>query len=162
MSQAPAYQALLDERNQRWDWLFVGCGTSFYLAEAAASAWTTLSGRRSRALPASEVLLFADLAKPDPEKTQAVIISRSGRTSEAVRAAELLNRSFKVPTLRLTCTADSKLARTCERTLALPGADEQSLVMTRSFSSMFLALLHLGAARASKANISFAIENASA
>lgn len=160
MSQASAYHALLGKRNQRRDWLFVGCGTSFYLAEAAASAWTTVSGRQSRALPASEVLLFADLAKLDPEKTQAVIISRSGRTSEAVRAAELLNRSFKIPTLGITCTPESELARTCERTLVLPAADEQSLVMTRSFSSMFLALLHLAAARASNVNISCAIENA--
>src|SRR6202790_5906239 len=99
MSQAPTYQTVVEQKSERRDWLFVGCGTSFYLAEAAASAWTTVSGRQSRALPASEVLLFADLAKLDPEKTQAVIISRSGRTSEAVRAAELLNGSFKIPPL---------------------------------------------------------------
>jgi glucosamine--fructose-6-phosphate aminotransferase (isomerizing) len=160
MTQAPAYQALVDQQKERCEWLFVGCGTSFYLAETAASAWTTVSGRQARALPASEVLLFPDLAKLDPEKTQAVIISRSGRTSEALRAAESLRRSFKVPTLGMTCTPDSELAGICERTLALPAANEQSLVMTRSFSSMFLALLHLGAARASRVNISDAIENA--
>src|ERR1700676_1418323 len=160
MSQAPTYQTVVEQKSERRDWLFVGCGTSFYLAEAAASAWTTVSGRRARALPASEVLLFPDLSKLDPERTQAVIISRSGKTSEPVRAAESLNRSFKVPTLGITCTPDSELARICDSTLALSAADEQSLVMTRSFSSMFLALLHLGAARASKANISWAIENA--
>ena len=48
------------------DWLFIGCGTSYYLAQAAAAGWTTLSRSSSqksqgRAVPASELLLYPEL-----------------------------------------------------------------------------------------------------
>src|ERR1700752_645297 len=71
VSQPTTWQTVLEElgRSQIVDrviadstvqeeWLFVGCGTSFYLAEAASFSWTTLTGQPSRALPASEVLLY--------------------------------------------------------------------------------------------------------
>jgi glucosamine--fructose-6-phosphate aminotransferase (isomerizing) len=47
---------LQDAQNKR-EWVFIGCGTSFYLAEAAAVSWAMLTGQPARAIPASEVLL---------------------------------------------------------------------------------------------------------
>ena len=138
----------------------MGCGTSFYLAEAAAAAWTLLSGRKARALPASEILLFPHLAQLDAKETQAVIISRSGYTSEAVRAAEALRVVHNVATLGITCTPESELARSCERTLTLPAANEQGLVMTRSFTTMFLALVQLGATRRGDLTVAASIQSA--
>jgi glucosamine--fructose-6-phosphate aminotransferase (isomerizing) len=142
--------AILEQTKTRTEWLFLGCGTSFYLAEAAASSWTMLTGQRARALPASEPLLFADLAYAKVSGLQSVIISRSGSTSEAVRAAELLSRQFSVPTLGITCTADSALGRACDQTLHISSANEKSLVMTRSFSAMLLALQYLAAKKAQR------------
>src|SRR5258707_197002 len=81
---------------------------------------------------------LAQLNVPD---LQVVIISRSGRTSEAVRAAELLSRERNLHTLGLTCTSDSDLAKVCQLAVVLPFADENSTVMTRSFTSMLLAVL---------------------
>ena len=43
------------------EFIFVGCGSSFYLALAAASTWATLTGGAARAVPASELLLFPRL-----------------------------------------------------------------------------------------------------
>jgi len=88
------------------EWLFVGCGSSYYLALAAAASWSEITGVRARAIPASELLLFPDLVlggtgagtggagrgAVDREKIAAVAISRSGRTSETVRAAQVLER----------------------------------------------------------------------
>jgi glucosamine--fructose-6-phosphate aminotransferase (isomerizing) len=140
-----AFQIMRNKARIPRRWLFIGCGTSFYLAEAAASCWSLLTGNPARALPASEVLLFPQLAQLAEPGLQAVIISRSGRTSEALRAAELLDRKYKVSTLGITCAVESELAKICELTIALPQADEKSMVMTRSFSSMLLVLLQLTA-----------------
>jgi glucosamine--fructose-6-phosphate aminotransferase (isomerizing) len=125
--------------------LFLGCGTSFYLAEAAAATWTLTTGKSARALPASELILFPALAQLRSNGTYAVVISRSGRTSEAIRAAQTLKGEYKIPTLGITCTTGSELARSCELTLELTAADEKSTVMTRSFTSMLLALQQLAA-----------------
>jgi glucosamine--fructose-6-phosphate aminotransferase (isomerizing) len=148
LSTGSAFRSALADSASRREWLFVGCGTSFYLAEAAAAAWTLITSQRARALPASELLLFPRLSQLNAPDLQAVIISRSGRTSEAVRAAELLTGKYKVPALGLTCGPDSDLAKACNLTIALPAADERSMVMTRSFTSMLLALLQLAYAQA--------------
>src|SRR5258708_33495786 len=70
--------------------LFVGCGSSLYLAESAAAAWTVINGRRTRALPASEILLFPNLCQLDVADLHVVVISRSRKTSAAVRAGDFL------------------------------------------------------------------------
>src|SRR6202171_1435527 len=56
-----SFQTILEETGSRTQWLFLGCGTSFYLAEAAAASWTLLPGQPARALPASAQLLFPEL-----------------------------------------------------------------------------------------------------
>src|SRR5271157_2669134 len=99
---------IVEESRSRTEWLFIGCGTSFYLAEAAANSWTLLTGQRARAVPASEVLLFPQLVKSNGEGMQAVVISRSGKTSETVRAARTLSGSLGVPTIGITCAKSSE------------------------------------------------------
>ena len=65
------------------EWLFVGCGSSYYIALSAAAAWSSITGMRARAIPASELLLFPEIVLAGSESIAAVVISRSGRTSES-------------------------------------------------------------------------------
>lgn len=136
--------SILDKTSSRTEWLFLGCGTSYYLAEAAAASWTLLTGQRARALPASEPLLFSELAYLKSPNLQTVLISRSGETSETVRAAKLLSE-LRLPTLGITCATSSALQRACDQTIRVLCADEKSVVMTRSFTTMLLTLQHLAA-----------------
>ncbi|HXM97352.1 MAG TPA: SIS domain-containing protein [Candidatus Dormibacteraeota bacterium] len=149
LKQSALIETILQQTSSRTEWLFIGCGTSYYLAEAAACTWTMVTGQRARALPASEVLLFRESSYLKPDGLQSVIISRSGTTSEAVRAARLLSQELRVPTIAITCAADSALERACDQTIRISAADEKSIVMTRSFTTMLMALQHL-AARAAK------------
>jgi glutamine---fructose-6-phosphate transaminase (isomerizing) len=162
-SQADVWQAVITQsRNSevtkqilatsggKKEWLFVGCGTSFYLAEAAAFSWTVLTGEPARAIPASEVLLYPELVQAGGAMKQAVVISRSGRTSEAVRAATVLKQNLRVPTIGITCAEGSELAHECDLSIVLRAAEESSTVMTRSFTSMLLSLQVLAACRAGK------------
>ena len=131
------------------EWLFIGCGSSYYLGLSAAATWMAETGFRARAVPASELLLFPDLV-PTGAKTVPVVISRSGQTSEAVRAAEYLESTRNLRTLGVSCAPDRPLAKVTSACLCLPDADEKSTVMTRSFSSMLLALQLLAASVANK------------
>jgi glutamine---fructose-6-phosphate transaminase (isomerizing) len=127
------------------DWIFVGCGTSYYLAMSAAACWSSLTGQRARAVAASELLLFPDATLAGSENVAAVVISRSGRTSEALKAAEILEREKKIHTLAVTCTPGQPLEQISTRTLLLSEAREESTVMTRSFTSMLIGLQFLAA-----------------
>lgn len=145
MNRSASLEKILATHTKRKEWIFVGCGSSFYLAQAAANSWTLLTGQRARALPASEVLLFPRLVQCKGEELQAVVISRSGKTSETVRAAKELSGELGVPTIGLTCAKSSELEQMCDLTIVLHTADEKSMVMTRSFTSMLLSLQILAA-----------------
>lgn len=126
------------------EWLFVGCGSSYYLAIAAASTFSHL-GLQARAVPASEILLYPDLAMPLGREYVPVMISRSGLTSEVLRATRMLESDRNLRTIAITCANGQSLESLASVTLKLPAADEKSMVMTRSFTSMLLGLQYLGA-----------------
>jgi glutamine---fructose-6-phosphate transaminase (isomerizing) len=130
------------------EWLFIGCGSSYYIALAAAASWSSLTGMRARAIPASELLLFPELVLAGTSDLAAVVISRSGQTSEAVRAAQMLEREKDIRVLAVTGTPNQPLEQSATVTLPLPPCDEQSTVMTRSFSSMLLGLQYLAGCQA--------------
>ncbi len=158
LKQNNSAESILRTNNRTASRLFVGCGTSFYLADAAATSWTLLTGEPARAVPGSEILLYPALTRSEAANLHAVVISRSGRTSEAVRAAHALRKEMKVPTLGVTCAEKSELEAECDSTLVLNTADEKSMVMTRSFSSMLLSLQWMAAKRAGNAEFCTSLE----
>ena len=125
------------------EWIFIGCGTSYYLAQAAAASFTDLTGTLARAVPASEFLLFPHLVVP-PEGISffPVLISRSGRTSEVLQVAEVL-KGRAIEFLGITCDGN-ELAQLTARMIHLP-VMEKSTVMTSSFTSMLMALQYIAA-----------------
>ena len=148
LKQSNSAERMLGSDKRKRSWLFVGCGTSLYLADAAATSWTLLTGESTRAVPASEVLLYPALTRLDGPDVRAVVISRSGRTSEAVRAAHVLRKELHIPIVGITCAENSALEAACDFTLVLRPADEKSMVMTRSFTSMLISLQWLAAEHA--------------
>ena len=143
LASDPVLEAIVSNADPNAEWLFIGCGTSYYLALSAAASFSAISGRPARALPASEVLLFPEIVTK--RNTIAVLVSRSGRTTEAVRAMDTLNARADVTTITITCAPDSAFASRGTFPIVLSAAYEQSTVMTRSFSAMLMALQLLAA-----------------
>ena len=135
------------------EYLFIGCGSSYYISQAAAASWEMITGTRARAIPASELLLFPDLVLHPSTRCQPVLVSRSGHSSEVVRAAQYLEGERKIATLAISCSKGHPLDEICAATIYLLPADEKSVVMTRSFSSMLLGLQSLAACFAGRKDI---------
>ncbi len=127
------------------EWLFIGCGSSYYIGLTAAATFSAITGKRARAIPASELLLFPDIVLAGSQEIAAVVISRSGRTSETLKAAQFLERDKDVRTLAITSTVGQPLEQTASSTLPLLPSEEESTVMTRSFTSMVLGLQYVAA-----------------
>jgi glucosamine--fructose-6-phosphate aminotransferase (isomerizing) len=145
LEDSTVLENIINHTRDRRTWLFVGCGTSYYLAETAAAFWRSQTGQQAFAVPASEVMLFPDKALLRSSALQSVVISRSGETSEAVKACQLLRSEHKVPVLGITCGGKTPLEANSDLCVAMRVADEKSPVMTRSFTSMLLSLQHLAA-----------------
>ena len=126
--------------------VFTGCGSSYYLSMTAASAFQQITGRRARAVPASEILQFPESVFARDASLLLVAASRSGTTTETLRAVKAAARQG-IPTLCLTCAARSPLARAADLALCSPSGGERSVVMTKSFSSMLVLGLLLAAQR---------------
>jgi glucosamine--fructose-6-phosphate aminotransferase (isomerizing) len=144
LEQTSELQSLNERLPRNIEWLFIGCGSSFYLAQAASASWTILTGAKSRALPASEITLFPQLF---PAPCQPVLITRSGYTSEVLQAAEYLEERLHLQTLAITCGTGTPIEKIASHCIKLAAADEKSTVMTRSFTSMLITLQSLAAIR---------------
>jgi glucosamine--fructose-6-phosphate aminotransferase (isomerizing) len=126
-------------------WLFLACGSSYYLSQLAATLWTRQLRVACWAVPSSEFLFAPEETLRRTRAQQVVLVSRSGETTEVLRAAKLLSADRSILTLGVTCNAESPLEKLCARTLKFTWADEKSTVMTRSFTSMLVAFQRLGA-----------------
>src|SRR5450432_1141966 len=135
------------------EWLFVGCGTSYYIALSAAASFAAITGMPARAVPASEIMFFPDVVLGRRRTTIPVLISRSGKTTEVVKAAQYLEQERGIRTIAVTCHGDQALAQISTLPVILDAAAEKSTVMTRSFSSMLLALQFLAASVAGKKDL---------
>jgi len=112
----------------------VGCGTSLYVAQAAASWRERDGGGETDAFPASEM-------PAGRRYNRYVAITRSGTTTEVLEAMQ----RTAGPWLLLTADARQPASLHAAATIALPFADEESVVQTR-FATACLALwrAHLG------------------
>ncbi len=125
--------------------IFTGCGSTYYLGLAAAAQLQELSGLPARGLPASELWLYPKSAYPKGQRTLLVAVSRSGETSETLRACKAFLDEKRGDLLTLSCYPDMPLASLGLVNLVFPSGAERSVAQTRAFSTLFLATLHLAA-----------------
>ena len=118
--------------------LFTGCGSGLNAAEAIAPTFQCFTGLRARAVPAAELVFFADTVLVPDSRALVVPISRSGATTETVQAGQEARRRG-LPTLALTCRPDSPLARQSTEAIVLEAAGERSVTTTQSLTSMVLS-----------------------
>ena len=115
----------------RGSWVgVIGCGTSFYTAQSYASYRESNGLGRTDAFPASLV--------PPREWDCLIAISRSGTTTEVLDA---LGRARAARKLGVTTVHDGPLASAVDDVLALPFADEESVVQTRFATTALITLL---------------------
>jgi fructoselysine-6-P-deglycase FrlB-like protein len=131
---APQVFAQLPQPGERV--AIVGCGTSYYIAQAVAAA------RESGALGETDAFVASEIPA-GRSYDQVIAISRSGTTTEVTRCLGALAPNTR--SLAITAVADSPVVDAAGDAVVLAFADEGSIVQTR-FATTALALLrsHLG------------------
>ncbi len=118
--------------------VFTGCGSTYYLSLAAAALYQELTGRSARAVPGSELLLNTPTVLTS-EKTLLVSISRSGTTTETVKAAQKFKGEQRGDVVVIS-NYDEVLSHSADFNLLIDKGQEESVAQTRSFASMFVAV----------------------
>ena len=119
--------------------LLTGAGTSAYAATAVAAAWP-----RAHAVPTTDLLVDAERYLLDVDAV--ISLARSGNSPESAAVVERI-RALRPDILQLAivCNEDGDLSRASLDGLIVldPRTNDQSLVMTSSFSNLVLAGLLL-------------------
>jgi glutamine---fructose-6-phosphate transaminase (isomerizing) len=125
--------------------LFTGCGSTYYLSHAAATLMQDVTSIDARALPASEIWLYPRSAYHAQRRTLLIAVSRSGETTETLRAVESFREKGAGDVLTLSCYPDAALPKLGTVNLLLPSGQEESIAQTRAFSVLYLATVALTA-----------------
>lgn len=133
------------ERDRPDTVVFTGCGSTYYVAMLAAAALRQGCGADARAVPASELLLYPGMSLPQRGRVMLVAVSRSGSTSETVRACRDFVASGRGPLVTISGYADEPMANLGAVNLVVPAAREESIVQTRAFTSLAIASVYAAA-----------------
>lgn len=109
----------------------IGCGTSYHIAQAYASL-------REQSGQGTTDAAIASALSPHRSYRRVIAISRSGTTTEVLRALEALRGI--AATVAVTAVPGSPAASAADEAIVLDFADEQSIIQTR-FATTALALL---------------------
>ena len=120
--------------------IFTGCGTSLYLAQASAHAFSTCTGISAKGMCCSELYYFPETYVGNGKKVLVVPMTRKSYTTEVRMAIDKVRSYPGVKSLAITCDADS--SKYNDYMLLSPETPEDSVIMTRSFTSMiYLAVV---------------------
>ena len=113
--------------------IFTGCGTSLYLAQASAAAFSFYTDIPAKGVPCSELYYFPETYV---KKKNVLIlpITRKSYTTEVRMTIDKVRAYPQVTTLAITCDKDSEKYN--DYYILSPDTEEDSVIMTRSFTSM--------------------------
>jgi glutamine---fructose-6-phosphate transaminase (isomerizing) len=132
--------------------IFTGCGSTYYLSLSAAALFQEMTGRAARAVPAGELFLNPRVSLTNG-KTLLVAVSRSGSTTETVRAVEQFKKEKRGPVIVITNYGDQPLAPLADVPVIIEKGQEQSVAQTRSFASMYVAATAIAALAANREDL---------
>jgi glucosamine--fructose-6-phosphate aminotransferase (isomerizing) len=119
--------------------IFTGCGSTYYLSLAAAALYQELTGRAARAVPASELLLNPQTVVRDNISHLLIAISRSGTTTETVKATEKFKEEQRGQVVVIS-NYEEVLSKYADINIVISKGQEESVAQTRSFASMYVAV----------------------
>jgi glucosamine--fructose-6-phosphate aminotransferase (isomerizing) len=135
--------------------IFTGCGSTYYLSLSAAYGFQKLNHVFSSGIPGGELFLSPHLFSPLQalQRVLLVAVSRSGATTETVRAVEHFKDSGAGSVVTITCEPTSPLNKLGDINIVIPEAREKSVAQTRAFVAMQMATLTMAVLIAGETNL---------
>ena len=125
--------------------LLTGSGSSYFAGEGAALSLQEALGVETRALPAGLLLTHPRATLPASGRYLVVSLARSGDSPESAAVVERLLAEERAAQLLVSCNRDGALSRRfgaaprVQSVVLPPETNDQSLVMTSSFTNLVLA-----------------------
>ncbi|MBQ4047508.1 MAG: SIS domain-containing protein [Clostridia bacterium] len=118
---------------------FLGCGSSFSVSKSLEAIYRNLSGNSAMSLAAGDLMLHTENYRIALEDSVIVAVTRSGSTSEVLRALEAIKAIASVRVIALTCVEGAPITELSDVTFNMPWAFDESVCQTRTVSNLYLA-----------------------
>ena len=123
----------------------MGCGSSYSLAKSAALQYSQLNGVPAYAIPAGDMLVNFEAYGRMLKDSAVMVLSRSGSTSEAVRAATRCKETYDCKIISVCAKEGSPMEGVADVNLLVPWAFDYSVCQTRTVSNLYICGLMIAA-----------------
>lgn len=120
-----------------------GCGSSYMLAKSVATLLSSIDNTTASAVPAGDYIVEPSFWTETVRDSIVIALSRSGLTTEMVRAVKHVKEMFGCPVISVTAKEENDLSPMSELDIVLPWIHDDSVCQTRTVSNLYAAALLL-------------------
>ena len=128
--------------------VFFGCGSSYMLAKGAATLFGSFPETAAFAVAGGDYIVDPGFWKETVRDSIVVSLSRSGRTSEMVKAVREIKAEFGCPVVSVSMEPDNDIDPYSDLSLTMDWCYDRSVCQTRTVANLYAAVLLFGAAYA--------------
>lgn len=121
----------------------LGCGSSYSVAKSTALQFFQHTGVPAYALAAGDLLVNFPAYEKQLRGSTVLLLSRSGSTSEVLRAAERCKKELGCKILSICAKEQSPAQGLADWSLGLPWAFDEAVCQTRTVTNLYVAGLAL-------------------
>lgn len=137
-----------------------GCGSSYMLAKSVAAVLQTYPDTAACAIPAGDFIVDPENWKETVRGSIVISLSRSGRTSEVVRAIKYIKEELGCAVISLSMEDGNDIMPMSELDITMDWCYDRSVCQTRTVTNLYAASLLLAAAYANDEKLRISVEHA--
>lgn len=138
--------------------IVIGCGSSFSLAKSTAMQFSQYCGLPAYPLPAGDMLVNFGEYQRMISDAAILVVSRSGSTSEVVRAAARCKQEYGCPVISICARDEAPIEQVADLNIRIPWAFDEAVCQTRTVSNLYVAGLLTAAIVAGREDIIRALQ----
>lgn len=147
-------------KNGQKKFAFFGCGSSYMLAKSAETIFRTIPGTAACAIPAGDYIVNPSFWTEAVRDSIVVTLSRSGKTSEIVRAVKHIKDTLGCPVISLSMQEANDVSPMCDMDLVFDWCYDKSVCQTRTVTNLYTATLLLASAYSGDSALKSAVRSA--
>lgn len=131
------------ENNTARKFVFFGCGSSYMLSKSAATLFSSFENTSAVAIAAGEYIVDPSFFKETVKGSIIVTISRSGKTSEIVKAVKHIKENYGCDVISLSMKDDNDIMPMSNLDITLDWCYDNSVCQTRTVTNLYTGILLL-------------------
>lgn len=121
----------------------LGCGSSYMLAKSAQRALARYEDTSAAAAAGGDFLINHDIYEAFVKDSIVITLSRSGMTTEIVKAAEFIKENYQCPVISISMLKENDMSEFSDLELILDWCYDKSVCQTRTVTNLYAAVLML-------------------